>query len=137
VSSFGVEAKTLSTDSRTFPKPVGARTVAVPITALPDVDVHTGGTRPAARAINYRTEPYMHRLDVNNDLQAFAENSYTFGDPATPMPRGYVGDPTKIRLLNGGSEVFNSFHIDGVRWRSNPPPDPSWDPNASGPAQRP
>ncbi|HJZ62082.1 MAG TPA: multicopper oxidase domain-containing protein, partial [Miltoncostaeaceae bacterium] len=132
LSSVGDEAYTISTDSRTIPNPVGAPTVAVPITALPDVDVHTGGTRPAARAINYRTEPYMHRLDVNNDLQAFAENSYTFGDPATPMPRGYVGDPTKIRLLNGGSEVFNSFHIDGVRWRSNPRSDPSWDPNASG-----
>jgi manganese oxidase len=130
--SVGDESYTISTDSRTIPNPVGAPNVATPITALPDTDVHTGGTRPSARAINYRTEPYMHRLDVNNDLQAFAENSYTFGDPSTPMPRGYLGDPTRIRLLNGGSEVFNSFHIDGVRWRASPRSDPSWDPNASG-----
>ena len=55
----------------------------------------TTSYRPGSRALNYRSEPFMHRLEVDalDRLKAYAYNSYTFGDPSTPMPRGYLGDP--------------------------------------------
>ena len=52
----------------------------------------------------------------------YSYNSYTFGDPATPMPRGYLGDPTKIRIMHAGSEMFHVYHLHGggIRWRLQP-----------------
>ena len=48
--------------------------------------------------------------------------------PATPMPRGYMGDPTKIRIIHAGWEMFHVFHLHGggIRWRYNPHADPTW-----------
>ena len=45
-----------------------------------------------------------------------------FGDPATPMQRSYLGEPTKTRLVHAGSEIFHVFHLHGggTRWRRNP-----------------
>jgi len=34
---------------------------------LPTIDPHTGAYRPGSRAINYRSEPFMNRLDKNTD----------------------------------------------------------------------
>ncbi len=34
---------------------------------LPTIDKHTGAYRPGSRAINYRSEPFMNRLDKNPD----------------------------------------------------------------------
>jgi FtsP/CotA-like multicopper oxidase with cupredoxin domain len=89
---------------------------------LPRVDPHTTAYRPGTRAINYRSEPFMHRLDTNDKFKALSYNSFTYGDPVTPMPRGYLGDPTKIRILHAGSEVFHVYHLHGggIRWRLNP-----------------
>ena len=107
--------------------------------------------RPAGRAINYRSEPFLHRLAIrgdpnNSDLsvspfaqkKALAYSSYTFGDPATPIPRSYLGEPTKTRLVHGGSEVFHVHHLHGGgdRWRRNPKADPNND-IASGLNKRP
>ncbi len=52
-----------------------------------------------------------------------------FGDPATPMPRSYLGEPTKTRLMHGGSEIFHVHHLHGGgdRWRRNPKADPNND----------
>ena len=54
--------------------------------------------------------------------EAVGYSSYTFGDPSTPVPRSYVGDPVKWRLLHGGSEVFHVHHLHGgsIRWRRQP-----------------
>jgi manganese oxidase len=95
---------------------------------LPMKDPHTTSYRPGARAINYRSEPFMNRLE-RADLKAFSYNSYTFGDPATPMPRGYLGDPTKIRIMHGGTELFHVYHLHGggIRWRLNPHLDKTYD----------
>src|SRR5256885_5777578 len=43
------------------------------------------------------------------------------------MMRGYLKDPTKIRLVHGGSEMFHDFHLHGGgdRWRFNPLSDPT------------
>ena len=51
-----------------------------------------------------------------------AYSAYTFGDPATTIPRSYLGDPAKFRLVHGGSEVFHSHHPHGgsIRWPQSP-----------------
>ena len=64
---------------------------------LPTVDPITEAYRPGSRAINYRSEPFMHRLERADNKKSSSYNSYTFGDPATPWMRAYVTDPTKIR----------------------------------------
>ena len=87
----------------------------------------SGAYRPGSRAMNYRSEPFMDRLLLQqaNGQQmdkALAYSSYTFGDPATPMPRSYLGEPTKTRLVHAGSEMFHVYHLHGggTRWRRNP-----------------
>jgi hypothetical protein len=39
-------------------------------------------------------------------------SSYTFGDPITPLPRAYAGDPFVIRTINVGPTV-DTLHVDG------------------------
>src|SRR5471032_265969 len=94
---------------------------------VPLVDPFTTSYRPDARAINYRSEPFMNRLAANKKQESQGYGSYTFGDPATPMMRGYLADPTKIRLVHGGGEMFHVFHLHGGgdRWRFNPLADPT------------
>ena len=98
---------------------------------LPVKDPLTTSYRPGSRALNYRSEPFMHRLAVDGQdrLKAFAYNSFTGGDPATPITRGYLADPTKIRLVHAGSELFHVFHLHGGgdRWRANPRADATYD----------
>ncbi len=97
--------------------------------SLPVIDPHTKAYRPGSRAINYRSESFMNRLDHAPDHKSVVYGSYTFGDTTNVSPRGYQGDPTKIRLVHGGSEVFHVFHLHGgaVRWRFNPLADVSYD----------
>ncbi|MCH8061437.1 MAG: multicopper oxidase domain-containing protein [Chloroflexi bacterium] len=92
-----------------------------------DVDPYTGAYRPGARAINYRSEPFFNRMQLQSDAFGAADismaySSYTFGDPATPIARTYLGDPVKKRLIHGGSEVFHVHHEHGgaIRWRRQP-----------------
>jgi FtsP/CotA-like multicopper oxidase with cupredoxin domain len=94
---------------------------------LPVVDPITTAYRPGSRAINYRSEPFMHRLQRSDDQKSLSYNSYTFGDPATPFDRGYLSDPTKLRVLHAGSETFHVYHLHGggIRWRFNPAEDTS------------
>ena len=96
---------------------------------LPVVDPLTDGYRPGSRAMNYRSEPFMRRLERNGRMKSNAYGSYAFGDPATPMPRSYQGDPTKMRILHGGSETFHVYHLHGgaIRWRFNPHADTTFD----------
>jgi hypothetical protein len=96
------------------------------------VDPFTSAYRPGARAINYRSEPFMNRLKLQHerfsrfDLSQ-AYSSYAFGDPATPIARSYLGDPVKERVVHGGSEVFHVHHVHGgsIRWRRQPAVEPS------------
>ncbi|MDX6620775.1 MAG: hypothetical protein QOK36_3161, partial [Gaiellales bacterium] len=100
---------------------------------LPTIDKHTGAYRPGSRAINYRSEPFMNRLDQDaDDSQSYS--SYVFGDPATPTPRAYLGDPTKFRIVHAGSEMFHVFHMHGggIRWRFNPAADKTFDYEKTG-----
>jgi hypothetical protein len=96
---------------------------------LPTVDPFTESYRPGSRTINYRSEPFMRRLAANPEEDALGYGSYTFGDPSTIWPRGYLGDPTKFRLVHIGSELFHVQHLHGggIRWRFNPLADPTYD----------
>lgn len=96
---------------------------------LPLIDDIAGVYRPAARALNYRSEPFRRRLEIEKTGKALGYSSYPFGDPATPIPRSYVGEGVKTRLMHGGSEVFHVHHLHGGgdRWRRNPNADPNND----------
>ncbi|MBI4311070.1 MAG: multicopper oxidase domain-containing protein, partial [Chloroflexi bacterium] len=89
--------------------------------ALPVIDPTTGSYRPCARAINYRSECFMRRMQLTGE-ESLAYSSYHAGDPPTPMPRSYVGDPMKTRLIHGGSEMAHVHHLHGGsdRWRLQP-----------------
>ncbi|UWM50641.1 hypothetical protein N0X72_17480 [Streptomyces carpaticus] len=103
-----------------------------PIT--PDVPSEGGGGtnvyRPASRAINYRAEPFFRRLqleaprgaEAQDANKSLAYSSYSYGDPATPMPRSYLGEPTKTRVVHAGAEQLHVHHVHGggTRWRMNP-----------------
>jgi hypothetical protein len=92
---------------------------------LPTVDPITEAYRPGSRAINYRSEPFMNRLRLDLHEKSHAYSSSMFGDPATIIPQGYLGDPTKFRIVHGGAEVFHIYHLHGGgdRWRTNPESD--------------
>ncbi|KRC56993.1 hypothetical protein ASE19_04115 [Nocardioides sp. Root79] len=97
-------------------------------TLVPLVDNTTGSYRPGSFAINYRSESFRNRLLAFPSAKSHAYSSYTFGEPSTPMMRGYLADPTKIRLMHAGAEKFHIFHLHGGgdRWRFNPVSDPSY-----------
>jgi FtsP/CotA-like multicopper oxidase with cupredoxin domain len=91
------------------------------------VDPYTSAYRPGDRAMNYRSEPFMNRLALQQRTvgrfdKSAAYSSYGFGDPATPIARSYLGDPVKQRVVHGGSEVFHVHHVHGgsIRWRRQP-----------------
>lgn len=95
---------------------------------LPQRDPLTDAYRPGGRAINYRSEPFgINNMHVQHEYFGFEDesmgySSYTFGDAAPTIPRSYLGDPAKFRLVHGGSEVFHSHHPHGgtIRWPRSP-----------------
>ena len=92
---------------------------------VPMIDLGLSGAyRPTGKAINYRAESFWRRLQLFND-KSLAYGSYAFGDPATPIPRSYLGEPTKTRLMHPGSEQLHVHHLHGGgdRWRANPDAD--------------
>ncbi|MCA9476591.1 MAG: hypothetical protein KC563_12420, partial [Nitrospira sp.] len=107
----------------------------------------TDAYRPGARAINYRSEPFgINNMHVQHEYFGFedesmAYSSYTFGDAGPTIPRSYLGDPAKFRLVHGGSEVFHSHHPHGgsIRWQRNPRATqmPVWTMGQNGPVKYP
>lgn len=95
---------------------------------LPQRDPLTDAYRPGARALNYRSEPFgINNMHVQHEYFGFedesmAYSSYTFGDAGPTIPRSYLGDPAKFRIVHGGSEVFHSHHPHGgsIRWQRSP-----------------
>ncbi len=95
---------------------------------LPQRDPLTDAYRPGGRAMNYRSEPFgINNMHVQHEYFGFEDesmgySSYTFGDAPTTIPRSYMGDPAKYRLVHGGSEVFHSHHPHGgsIRWPRSP-----------------
>jgi FtsP/CotA-like multicopper oxidase with cupredoxin domain len=102
---------------------------------IPQRDPNTDAYRPSARALNYRSEPFginnlaMQEKYFHFEDESMAYSSYTFGDVPTPLPRSYMGDPAKFRLIHGGGEVFHSHHPHGgsIRWLRQPKADSKGD----------
>ena len=98
---------------------------------VPQRDPNTDAYRPAARAINYRSEPFgvnnlaLQEKYFHHEDESLSYSSYTFGDAPTTIPRSYMGDPAKFRLVHGGGEVFHSHHPHGgtIRWLRQPKAD--------------
>lgn len=86
----------------------------------PPTDPHTG-LPSATTAISYRSEPMRNRLPLSHDHtdtgEAISMSSWTYGDPAPPILRAYVGDPAKIRLIHGGVKETHVFHLHNHQWR--------------------
>ena len=86
---------------------------------IPQRDPQTDAYRPSARAMNYRSEPFgINNLAIQEkkfhfEDESLSYSSYTFGDAPTTIPRSYLGDPAKFRLIHGGGEVFHSHHPHG------------------------
>jgi FtsP/CotA-like multicopper oxidase with cupredoxin domain len=94
---------------------------------LPQAESLSGAYRVGARAINYRSEPFYDRLLMQKRLTGVVDDSvsyssYSFGDPATPIMRSYLGDPVTQRVIHAGSETAHVHHVHGgsVRWRRQP-----------------
>lgn len=86
------------------------------------IDPHTG-LESSTTAISYRSEPMRNRepLDHHKDLvtgEDISMSSWVYGDPAPPILRAYVGDPSKIRLIHGGIKETHVFHLHNHQWRS-------------------
>lgn len=99
---------------------------------VPLVDPYTESYKPGSRALNYRSEPFMNRLALQQQTigkfdKSQSYSSYVFGDPATPILRSYLGDPVKERVIHGGAEVFHVHHVHGgaTRWSRQPDAEPS------------
>ncbi len=99
---------------------------------IPQRDPQTDAYRPSARAMNYRSEPFgINNLAVQEKMfhyedESLSYSSYTFADAPTTIPRSYMGDPVKFRLIHGGGEVFHSHHPHGgsIRWTRSPKREP-------------
>lgn len=89
----------------------------------PPVDPHTG-LESGTTAISYRSEPMRKREPIihheNEHLvtgEDISMSSWVYGDPAPPILRAYVGDPSKIRLIHGGIKETHVFHLHNDQWR--------------------
>jgi len=76
-------------------------------------------------AISYRAEPMRNRepLDPIEDVltgEDISMSSWVYGDPAPPLPKAYVGDPAKFRLIHGGIKETHVFHLHNHQWRLEP-----------------
>ena len=84
------------------------------------MDHHTGEPS-GTTAISYRAEPMRNRRPLTEDPADSGEDismsSWVYGDPAPPIPRAYVGDPSKIRLIHGGIKETHVFHLHNHQWR--------------------
>lgn len=89
----------------------------------PPIDPHTG-LPSSTTAISYRSEPMRNRMplghhDPTDSGEDISMSSWVYGDPAPPIPRAYVGDPSKIRLIHGGVKETHVFHLHNHQWRLN------------------
>ena len=91
----------------------------------PPIDPHTGLPN-GTTAISYRSEPMRNRLPLNHHAdpadtaEDISMSSWAYGDPAPPILKAYVGDPSKIRLIHGGVKETHVFHLHNHQWRLEP-----------------
>ncbi|WP_100372897.1 multicopper oxidase domain-containing protein [Bacillus sp. FJAT-45037] len=82
----------------------------------------------STHAVNYRYEPGENRVRLleegvvcpDCDGEEVHHDSWVFGDPSTPILRGYCGDPVKIRLLHAGVKETHVLHYHVHQWSKDP-----------------
>lgn len=75
-------------------------------------------------SVSYRSEPMRNRLKLimegvvcpDCEGEEVHHDSWTFGDPSTPILRTYKGDPITIRLIHGGVKETHVFHWHVHQW---------------------
>jgi len=100
----------------------------IDLTGNDRIDPMTFQDAPSVHAVNYRSEPLSNRLKLimegvvcpDCEGEEVHHDSWVFGDPSTPILRGYVGDPAKIRLIHGGVKETHTFHYHVHQWLSQP-----------------
>jgi manganese oxidase len=98
------------------------------ITGNRPLDPVTNQERESTHAINYRYEPLQNRKKLieegvvcpDCEGEEVHHDSWVFGDPATPIYRGYKGDPVKFRLVHGGVKETHVFHYHVHTWFRDP-----------------
>ncbi|WP_246938570.1 multicopper oxidase domain-containing protein [Bacillus pinisoli] len=98
------------------------------ITGNNPIDFDTGQESESFHGVNYRYEPLNRRAQLIDeavvcpdcDGEEVHHDSWVFGDPATPILRGYVGDPAKIRLIHAGVKETHVFHYHVHQWFRDP-----------------
>jgi len=101
---------------------------ALDITNNARIDPMTFQEAESVHAVNYRFEPLDNRARLieagvvcpDCEGEEVHHDSWVFGDPATPILRGYRGDPARIRLLHGGVKETHTFHYHTHTWLSHP-----------------
>lgn len=98
------------------------------VTGNRPLDPMTNQERESTHAINYRYEPMENRARLleegvvcpDCEGEEVHHDSWVFGDPATPILRGYRGDPVKIRLVHAGVKETHAFHYHVHQWPKDP-----------------
>lgn len=88
----------------------------------------TGQESESFHGVNLRYEPLHNRLKLIEEGVVTPEaegeevhhDSWVFGDPATPILRGYKGDPAVIRVIHGGVKETHVFHYHVHQWLEDP-----------------
>jgi manganese oxidase len=84
-----------------------------PVTGAVTSDIADRGEK----GINYSSEPFRHRLAVNPD-KSLIFSSVIHGDPSTPIPEAYLGDPIRMRVMQTADRSRGSvFTLNSHRWR--------------------
>lgn len=82
---------------------------------------HHTGLPDGTTAISYRAEPMRNRMPLSHSHEDTGEDismsSWVYGDTAPHIPKAYVGDPTKFRLIHGGVKETHVFHLHNHQWR--------------------
>ncbi|MFZ3589263.1 copper oxidase [Bacillus sp. DJP31] len=92
------------------------------------LDPTTGQESESVHAVNYRYEPLRNRKRLIDEGvvcpdcegEEVHHDSWVFGDPATPILKGYLGDPAQIRLIHGGVKETHVFHYHVHQWARDP-----------------
>lgn len=86
-----------------------------------EFDPHTGELIDledrGEKGINYSSEPFKHRLAENPD-KSLLFSSVVHGDPSTPIPEAYMGDPIRLRVMQTADRSRGSvFTLHSNKWR--------------------
>lgn len=61
---------------------------------------------------NYNNAPFQ----IRGGNAAYVFSSFVHGDPATPLLETYIGDPARIRLIQGAHEESHAFNLHRQKW---------------------